>query len=128
MKCIACNSDFSITSADTTAAMTSIINTNCASVGCGYNMTKVIYNKIRFKIKQEEEKYYNNRRRCACTKTYELTNIVPCCDLERNAPAKKSQANFNLHNLLYLTKDLCEIAVGQLHQAIRKDGSRPLEN
>lgn len=114
LKCIQCATEFSTTNADTTVDLSTLINVNCPKPDCRYNMTKVLYNKIRFKMKQQEESYYNNRRRCLCTKTYDITNIVPCCDLEKKSGTKKSDISFKLHSFLYLTKDLCEIVVSQL--------------
>lgn len=87
---------------------------NWACTGCKYSFVTIIHNKIRFKIKEEVGKYYSNRKRCTCLKSYELTPITPCCDLDKKKGTKKSDIAFKLHNFLYLAKDLCEVSMSRL--------------
>lgn len=106
LKCLnpKCGNEFPLISLESTY----LINSICPK--CSQNMVNVIYNKIRFKIKQEEISYYNNRKRCRCSKTYELTPILPCCDIDKKSQSQKFDISFKLHNFLYLVEDLLDIA------------------
>ena len=72
-----------------------------------FNLTNVIYNKIWYRMKQDIEKYYNNKKACKCTKHYELTPITPCCEIDKKYKGK-GDITFKLHNFLYLCKDICD--------------------
>ena len=64
-------------------------------------------------MKNDSSNYYKNSKRCGCGKTFDLTPITFCCEIDRKH-RQKGDIAFKLHNFLYLSRDLCEFTLSKL--------------
>lgn len=78
------------------------LTTNCPSCHC--NVIQAISNRMQYTLKQKINEYYNNRFKCRCDKTYALNLIGDCCKIKYKP---RSNVPFEIHELIYVVRDLC---------------------
>jgi len=71
---------------------------------CKRQLLPALSNKITLLLKEQIHEYYNNNFKCKCGKQYCLNPLGDCCKIKFKP---RSNIPFDLHELVYLTKDLC---------------------
>jgi len=58
-----------------------------------------------------------NHFKCRCSKQYNLNPLIDCCKIKYKP---RSSIPFEIHELIYVTKDLCNISIKE-HGQQQKD-------
>lgn len=105
---IVCSCGQSMAPADKGKLTTSC--TNCLKK----NMIATISNRLFLLLKEKVAEYYANRFKCRCGKQYSLNPLGDCCKIKYKP---RSNIPFEIHELVYIAKDLLHVNLREVARA-----------
>lgn len=99
----------------------------CPNPSCGRFLVATLQNRATLFLKERLNEYYNNKFKCRCGRQYNLNPIYDCCKIKYKP---RSNLPFEVHEMVYVIKDLCSATLKDLppHLRLRGDLLRKIDN
>ena len=91
---------------------------------CSKSMIATISNRLTLLMKTKSNEYYQSSFKCRCGKEYPVHLLGDCCKIKFRP---KSNIPFELHELVYITKDLLRITLKDIDRNYKPDLAKKID-